>query len=159
MSTKTHPRISREDLFMEIAHMTGERSTCPRAQVGCVATREGRLIAMGYNGAPAKMPHCLDVGCQIVVERREDIDDPNLELVQHCVRSVHAEANLIAWSARTGTVLAHAELYTTHGLCTNCAKLCINAGIEVVRYCKEYDMSGVGLLKEAGIRVFHQESC
>jgi dCMP deaminase len=168
------PRISRENLFMEVAHLVGERSTCKRAKVGVVATLEGRIIATGYNGAPKGMPHCLDVDCDIQMVRSHALQPVirNLADAQnipdrfkykeevHCVRAVHAEANLIAWSARTGTSLLTSELYCTHQPCYTCCKLLINAGVSAIHYCEKYgDESSIELLREANVLVWHEESC
>lgn len=106
-------RLSREKLFMHVAFLYGERSSCVRAKVGVVAVREGRIVAAGYCGAPQSQPHCLDVGC--------DLED------DRCVRTVHAEANLVAWAARTGTPLEGCEVYCTYYPCYTCAKLIANA--------------------------------
>lgn len=117
-------RLSRSDLFMQIAHLFGRRSSCPRADVGCIAVLEGRIIASGYVGAPHGQPHCTEVGCAMK-------DD-------HCERTVHAEANLVAWSARVGTPLLGSTVWCTHSPCLNCTKLLANAGVEKIVYSSGY---------------------
>lgn len=52
-------RISREQMLMEVAAVVARRGTCSRAQVGVVFAKEGRILATGYNGAPAGMDHCV----------------------------------------------------------------------------------------------------
>lgn len=157
---KTQSRISRDQLFLDIASLFGLRSTCPRAQVGAVATQSGRIVATGYNGAPAGMPHCTDVDCKLEFIRpglpNEDVEvHDEEEYVGHCTRTVHAEANAIAWAARTGVPLAGAELYLTHTPCETCAKLIINAGIQAVHFVHDYGHdSGMKLLYEAKVQVF-----
>jgi deoxycytidylate deaminase len=50
----------------------------------------------------------------------------------HCVRTIHAEANAIAWSARKGIAIEGATLYTygwESGICHRCRKLALSAGI------------------------------
>lgn len=136
-------RASRPELFMNIAELYAGRSSCLRANVGAVAVREGRIVATGYVGAPSGMPHCLDVGCDIGPDRG-------------CIRSVHAEANLVAWSARTGTALQGTEIYCTHLPCYACAKLLCNAGISKFVWQLPYrDKQGLRLLQDLGI-VVHQ---
>lgn len=128
-------RLSRPELFMHVAQLYGLRSSCLRAKVGVVAVREGRIVAAGYVGAPSGMAHCLDVGCEI-----ED---------GGCIRSVHAEANMIAWAARTGVALEGTEIYCTHMPCLPCAKLLLNAGIDKFRYDLPYrDERGFNLLRD-----------
>jgi len=135
-------RISRSNLYMGMAILVSKRGTCPRAQVGAVLVRDKRIISIGYNGAPAGQPHCLDMGC-IMVDKG-------------CVRAVHAEANVIAFAAKQGISTLDATMYVTLEPCINCAKLMINAGIkEVVILGKagSYPRSaaGIAMLKEAGI--------
>lgn len=134
----TAPRLSRPDLYLCVAQLYGLRSSCKRAKVGVVAVREGRIVAAGYVGAPSGMPHCLDVDCEI--------QDGG------CIRSVHAEANMIAWAARTGIALEGTEIWCTHQPCLNCAKLLINVGIKKFRYDLLYrDDRGHHLLQDSGI--------
>jgi len=153
----TYKRISRDELLMEIAKTVALRSTCSRAQVGCVVSKEGRVLTMGYNGAPAGMLHCIHVcNCsakgQAMGQRIPHADgcpagDP-------CLISVHAECNAIAWAARTGVALEGGEMFTTVSPCTPCAQLIINSGIVKVTYAKTYrDLAGVELLSKAYVRV------
>ena len=46
-------RISWDAYFMEIAEVVMKRSTCLRRHVGAVAVQDSRVLATGYNGAPA----------------------------------------------------------------------------------------------------------
>lgn len=132
-------RIGRDELFMAIATMVARRGTCARAKVGAVAVIDGRIVSSGYAGAVSGDPHCLEVGCAI------DID----KWGQHCKRSVHAEANVVAWAARNGAPLEFATIYCTHSPCIDCAKLLINAGVGRVVWMASYgDPSGVMLLTE-----------
>ena len=52
-----------DDYFMQITFEVAKRSTCPRAAVGAVIVRDKRILTTGYNGSPAGLPHCTDVGC------------------------------------------------------------------------------------------------
>lgn len=117
-------RPSREALYMKIALDTARRSTCPRAQVGCVLVHNGAVLAVAYNGAPSEASHCLDVGCEI---------DGG-----HCVRATHAEANAIAVCARQGIATEGSIAYVTHVPCASCAKLLYRAGIRHVWFLYEY---------------------
>lgn len=153
------PRITRSAMFMQIAEIVAQRATCPRASVGAVAVKDGRIVGTGYNGSPSGMPHCFDVGCQLdkimqyaTIEECEHFEDG---YQYHCIRASHAEANLIAWCAREGISLHRAHLYTTHALCLNCAKLVINAGILAVYYRDLYAPEGIELIKDANILVFN----
>ena len=50
-------RKSWDEYFTGIAALVAERSTCLRRNVGAVLVRERRILATGYNGAPAGLPH------------------------------------------------------------------------------------------------------
>ncbi len=52
----------------------------------------------------------------------------------HCVRTVHAEANAIAQAARNGVAIADASIYITASPCWSCFKLIVNSGIVKVCY-------------------------
>jgi len=57
-------RPSRDQSMLNMALEIGKRSTCRRRNVGCVLTDAyGRVLAMGHNGVPAGMPHCMDKPC------------------------------------------------------------------------------------------------
>ena len=135
-------RISREAMFKSIVTILSERSTCTRRQVGALLIRDNRIIAMGYNGSPSGLPHCEDVGCLIGPDGG-------------CIRTVHAEANVIAFAAKEGIETKGATLYVTLEPCLTCAKLIINAGITHVMCLEKYDRSwdGVLLLESAGVKV------
>lgn len=126
-------------MLMEMAIIASKRSTCSRKHVGAIIAIEGRPISVGYAGAPAGLPHCLDHGC---------LAGPD----GGCIRTQHAEANAIAFAARKGISTEKAELYTTVSPCLACAKLIINAGIERVWYLEQYrKVEGVALLSKLAI--------
>ena len=136
-------RIDRNELLLQIAELIGQRSTCPRALavggVGTVLAREGRILSTGYAGAPSRLPHCTEVGCEL------DSDGG-------CIRVSHSELNSIAWAARVGVMTEEASLYCTYAPCLKCAQAIINAGIIAVYYRKPYrDIRGVQLLENSGI--------
>jgi len=133
-----NPRPSWDDYFMEIAFTVAQRSTCDRAHVGAVLVRDRRILATGYNGAPAGLPHCDDVG--------------HLMVDGHCVRTLHAEQNAIIQGALHGVSTQGATAYVTHQPCLTCAKMLINAGIRRVVYAGDYpDEYSRLFLEEAGV--------
>ncbi|MDR1193775.1 MAG: dCMP deaminase family protein [Peptococcaceae bacterium] len=139
-------RPSWDEYFMEIAGLVASRSTCLRGQVGCVIVKDRRILSTGYNGAPAGVPHCSEVGC-----RRAQEGIPSGERAEMC-RGVHAEQNAIIQGARHGIVLLGAVAYITTRPCNLCAKMMINAGIEEIIFDDEYpDEMSRHLLKEAGV--------
>ncbi|MGH7729197.1 MAG: deoxycytidylate deaminase [Vulcanimicrobiaceae bacterium] len=127
-----------DEYFMEIARTVATRATCPRARVGAILVREHRMLTTGYNGAPRRVAHCTEVGCELVGG--------------HCVRSTHAEANAVVQAALHGVSLEGASAYCTHQPCVQCAKLLISAGVERIVYGEAYpDPLAQALLAEAGV--------
>lgn len=116
-------RMDRDQYYLHIAQMVSLRSTCKRANVGCVLVNHdnGRIVSMGYNGSVKGGPHCIDVGC--------------LMLKDHCIRTIHAEANAVANLERNYEDLF---IYTTHQPCFNCLKLLIAVGVKQVYYMNPY---------------------
>lgn len=119
-------RIPRYSLMMEIARLIAQRATCERLRVGAVAVdgHTWRILATGYNGAPAGFPHCSEEGCLIEGG--------------HCIRCVHAEMNVMAQSALHGVSLDGAVLFVTAFPCARCAPALFNAGIAAIVYDKNY---------------------
>lgn len=118
-----------DEYFLNIAKAVATRSTCPRASVGAVIVRDRRIIATGYNGAPAGEPHCISDGC--ILEREG-------QLLQHCQRAVHAETNAVAQAAKFGLAIEGAILYFWDSLgrradsCVKCSQIMNAAGIVIV---------------------------
>ena len=52
----------------------------------------------------------------------------------HCVATIHAEANAILQAARNGVRIEGAEIYTTASPCWSCFKMIANAGIRRIYY-------------------------
>jgi dCMP deaminase len=117
-------RVDWHTYFMNIARQAATRSTCDRKHVGAVIVRDKTILSTGYNGSIRGMPHCDDVGH--VMES------------DHCVATVHAEANAIIQAAKNGVRIDGAELYTTASPCWSCFKLIANAGIGTIYYGEFY---------------------
>ncbi len=137
-----------DDYFMEIARIVRTRSTCTRRQVGAIAVKDKRILTTGYNGAPAGLPHCSEVGCL-----RAEMNVPSGQRHELC-RGLHAEQNTIIQAAVYGTIIKGATFYVTHQPCVVCAKMLINAGIERLVILDDYpDKLAEEMLKQAAIRV------
>jgi len=128
-------RPSWHQYFLTITRQVAERSTCQRAKVGAVIVRDKNILATGYNGAPAGMPHCLDVGCLIYTSKT-----PAGETEENCFRTIHAEINAIAQAAKNGANIRDADIYITHTPCIHCLKVLVNTGIRRVFYEHEYKL-------------------
>ena len=142
-------RASWDEYFMNIAREVATRATCDRKHVGAVIVRDRSILATGYNGSPAGMSHCLDVGCLIYESRTPDGD-----LEQNCYRTIHAEINAISQAARNGAAIRDADIYVTHTPCIHCIKVLINTGVRRVYYGREYKLHTVAeWLKPARIEL------
>lgn len=133
MSRPEPDRPSWHEYFMGICDLVASRSTCTRRKVGAVLVKGKRLLCSGYNGAPAKVPHCSETGCL-----RAQLNVPSGEKHELC-RGVHAEQNAIIQAAFHGIRLEGSSLYCTNQPCSICAKMIINAGIKTVYYKDGYD--------------------
>jgi dCMP deaminase len=135
-------RVSWERYFMNLAVQAATRSTCPRKSVGAVIVRDKTVLSTGYNGSLRGSPHCTEVGCLIEND--------------HCVRTVHAEANALVQAARHGVRLEGAEIYVTASPCFACFKLIANAGLNAIHYGEFYrDERVARFAEELGIRLVH----
>jgi len=137
-----------EEYFLEMARVVAHRSTCLRRRVGALLVRDKRILATGYNGAPAGLPHCEDVGCL-----REQKRIPPGERQELC-RGLHAEQNAVIQGALHGVSLKGSVLYATTQPCVTCAKMLINAGVRRVVYEGEYpDQLALEMLQQAGVEL------
>jgi dCMP deaminase len=141
-------RPSWPEYFMAITKLVAKRSTCLRRSVGAILVKNKRILATGYNGAPAGLRHCEEVGCL-----RESSDIPSGERHELC-RGLHAEQNVIIQAAYHGISIQGATLYCTNKPCVICSKMLINAGIRVIYYEEGYDDPlSDQMFSEAGLQV------
>jgi dCMP deaminase len=133
MTPESSQRPSWHEYFMGITDLVASRATCTRRKVGAVLVKEKRILCSGYNGAPAKVPHCRETGCL-----REKLNVPSGEKHELC-RGVHAEQNAIIQAAFHGISVNGSVLYCTNQPCSICAKMIINAGIKIVYFKEGYD--------------------
>ena len=135
-------RDSWERYFMNLAIQVATRSTCPRKHVGSVIVRDKTILSTGYNGSIRRAPHCTEVGCLMEND--------------HCVRTVHAEANALVQAAYNGVRLEDAEIFVTASPCFNCFKLIVNAGIRSIYFGEFYrDEKVIQFAEELGIEMVH----
>ena len=113
-------RPTLHETFMQTDDTWSRRATCARAHVGCVLARDDRVLTTGYNGSPPGLPHCDDVGHDMV-----DF---------HCIRTIHAEENSIICAAKHGLSTERAVCYTTMHPCIRCVGRIFTAGIRTVIY-------------------------
>lgn len=151
MSKKLRPDV--DEYFLKIAKVVGERATCVRRKIGAVAVRDKHILSTGYNGAPAGIPDCLELGC---LRDQQNIKSGSPHDI---CRSVHAEQNVIIQAAVHGTPIKGATIYCTTAPCAQCARMLVNAGIErYVCFIDYPNKEARHLFKEAGIKFeVHEE--
>lgn len=135
----TDYRISRVQLFMQIAEVVSRRSTCFRRNVGAIIVKDNNIVSLGYNGSPSGEPHCTGNGCA----------DP----VKGCTRAIHAERNAID---RLPAISGPLTMYVTESPCAHCAEYMVNhMKFEAVYFMHQYRLiEGCELLVKAGINLY-----
>lgn len=155
MKKKKQKRFKRpkwDDYFLGIAKLVAERSTCLRRKVGSILVKDNRILATGYNGAPAGIRHCEETGCL-----RKKLRIPSGERHELC-KGLHAEQNALLQAALHGVSVKGSRLYSTIQPCIICAKMLINAGIKEIVVSSGYpDKMSAEFLEEAGIRITNQK--
>jgi dCMP deaminase len=148
MEAEAYRRPSWDEYFMEVASAIAKRATCDRGRSGCVIARDHQILATGYVGAPAGLPHCDESGHEMRRVLREDGST-----TQHCVRTVHAEQNAICQAAKRGVPIDGATLYCRMTPCRTCAMMIINCGIERVVAERRYHAGAESeaMFAEAGV--------
>jgi dCMP deaminase len=133
-------RADWDTYFMQIAQVVASRATCDRKLVGALLVRDRMILSTGYNGSIRGMPHCSDAG--------------HLMENDHCVATIHAEANAILQAARNGVRIDGADLYTTASPCWPCFKLVANAGIRRIVYGEFYrDRRSLDVAQRIGVEL------
>jgi dCMP deaminase len=125
--------------YLKMATEWSSLSCCKRKKVGALIVKDGTIISDGFNGTPKGFPN--------------DCEDANGDTHWYVL---HAEANAMLKVARSTQNTEGSTLYVTYSPCKDCSKMIIQAGIKRVMYREEYrDISGVKILREAGIDVVH----
>ena len=152
-SGQKNERPSWDDYFLELANAASNRATCDRGKSGCVIVRDKQVLATGYVGSPAGLPHCDDVG-----HLMKKVIQENGEISEHCLRTVHSEQNAICQAAKRGISIEGATIYTRMTPCRTCAMLLINCGIERVVCERKYQLAEESeqLFAEASIKLVYK---
>lgn len=150
MSDKTQKRPSWDEYFIELVHTVAQRGTCDRGRSSALVVKDKRVLATGYAGSPPGLPHCDDVGHLMAKQL-----DENGKESQHCIRTIHAEQNVIAQAARFGISLDEGTLYCNMEPCYVCGRMVVAAGIKKVVCEKRYHRAELTreLFKTAGIEL------
>lgn len=88
--------------FLNLAEQIATWSKDPSTKVGCVITKNNRIIGTGYNGFPVNV---------------EDSETILLNKERKRLRTVHAEMNAIHFSTKS---LRNSTVFCTHHPCSAC---------------------------------------
>lgn len=136
-------RPSLDQYLMGIAQLASLRTTCIRRGVGCVlANKRGHVLAVGYNGVAAGLPHCNEEH----LLNGLDGSRQGFEYINACVghdlppgkdscEAVHAEQNALLqcrdpWEIETA--------YVTLSPCKACLKLLMNTSCKRIVFMEEH---------------------
>ena len=130
------------EYFMNIAKQVASRSTCDRKHVGAVIVRDKTILSTGYNGSIRGMQHCDEAGHMMEND--------------HCIATIHSEANAVLQAAKNGVMIDGAEVYITASPCWICFKMLANTGIKKIYYGEFYrDDKIFDVAKKLGIDLIH----
>lgn len=150
------PRPSWDEYFIGVMNAIAERATCDRGMSGCVITRDHRQLVAGYVGSPIGFPHCS--GEDGVGHDMRKVLKPDDTISEHCMRTVHAEANAIFQAARLGVAIQGATLYCRMTPCRNiCGMAIIQCGIVRVVCERKYPHAAETeeMFRSAGIELLY----
>lgn len=157
MNTETQDAVRKDwdTYFMDIAYMVSTRSRCPRRYVGSVLVQGKKLLGTAYNGAPMGVQDCLEAGCMIAEEVEMKLVDGIEQLFkkQRCIRTIHAEQNLLLFTDRADR--EGSTVYVTDQPCWTCANMLANSGVVEVVYHRSYPKDSekvIRLMKQKGIQ-------
>ena len=141
-----------DEIFMDLAQNLALRSHCTRAQVGCVLTKDTRIIYIGYNGPPSGTHNC-----------DEDFKDEGgcpKDSKGSCSLALHAEQNAILYASKNGASIEGSTIYVTLSPCISCARIIYSMKIKKVIFLHSYAAykglptdEGVEFLRKFGVEV------
>lgn len=133
-------RISRVQMFMQIAEVVSRRSTCFRRNVGALIVKDNNILSIGYNGPPSGDEHCTGNDCA----------HPELG----CQRAIHAEENAIDRVPKG--IYGPFTMYVTESPCEDCADLILRElDIQQVYFMHQYRLArGCEMIVSAGVKLF-----
>ena len=130
------PRPTWDDWGVELAMTVARRADCSRRQVGAVIRRhDHRIVATGYNGAPAGSPGCLTAGA--CPRGRSDVaPGSSYDTGAGACIALHAEQNALlraSWDEMWGSTL-----YCTDKPCEGCMRMIMGTPLAAVMWPDEH---------------------
>lgn len=160
-------RPSRDEWALKLALLTAQRTTCCRRAVGCVLLNaRGHVLATGYNGVAAGLPHCNHMepaDCTTVSGARPRLVEtfphacagawsPSGTNLDAC-QAIHAEQNALL---QCRDVYSIHTAYVTASPCMTCVKLLLNTSCERIVFVEEYPHRDARQLWEGSGRLWEQ---
>jgi dCMP deaminase len=143
-------RISRDEWALRLAEVTALRGTCLRRRVGAVLLdADGFVLATGFNGRAAGLPHCDEEIRLVGLEHGGlggavySYEHPHAcpaataasgTMLDAC-EAIHSEANALM---RCRDVREIEACYVTVSPCVACAKLLLNTACRRIVFREEY---------------------
>ena len=150
-------RPTKDAYFLKMAALVATRATCLRRSVGCVLVNaRGHVLATGYNGVAAGLPHCNEK----TITRVDPSRYYKSEYLHACLgagaaagdaleqcAAIHAEQNALL---QCRDVWAIDTCYATVFPCVHCAKLLLNTGCRRIVHAADYADASQALWVGAG---------
>lgn len=119
-----------DEYFLSIARVVASRSDCVRRQAGAVVVRDRRIVATGYNGAPAGKPGCAALPCPRSLS--DVAPGSSYDTGPGACIAIHAEANALVYANYDQCY--GATMYVTGEPCGGCWRLIDAAGIALTMW-------------------------
>lgn len=126
-------RISRQVMFMGMARLASQRSTCFRRNVGALVVHDNNPVSAGWNGQEPGARHCPGNDCPGIV--------PGM------CGTLHAEHNAMRVAVGLLPPQVEVDLYSTDAPCPECCLLIRNSVLYVRRIFFEVPYRDMSALK------------
>lgn len=121
-------RPTHDEYFLAMAFLVSTRATCARRAAGCILVNSrNHVLATGYNGVPAGMPHCTSSAC----DGANSLSGRDLDRCE----ATHAEQNALLQCKDCYQI---ETCYTTCSPCVTCTKLLLNTSCRRIVFFEEY---------------------
>lgn len=142
-------RPTKDEWAIGLARLTSTRTTCLRRSVGCVLlSARGHVLATGYNGVAAGMPHCNERAFKTSSMTHDQrlfrtttypnacpgADAASGTSLDDC-HALHGEQNSLL---QCRDVYQIHTAYVTTSPCMTCTKLLLNTSCERIVFDEEY---------------------
>lgn len=132
--------------YLSLAKYVSNYATCKSRNVGAVIVKDGKILSIGYNGAPDNYEECPT--CY-----RRDQGFKSGTMLDKCY-AVHAEQRAIMDALINGYDIQGATIYVNCSPCTTCAKLLIHLGIKNIITSSYYpDDFSINLMEKGDVNL------